>query len=135
MRMDLVILQYCAELGLVILLMTILALWIASMFARPKDERAWNNPALVGTWTPILAVACLEWANLNQLYRMWTEWTAAGQSLWGWMSVWVALVLWLNFYRVVTPNERFAFWGTVLGIVMNSAVILSVVFFRYWIGV
>lgn len=92
----------------------------------------WNNPKLVATWTPILAVMLLEWANVNQLYRMWTEWTAAGQSLWGWVSVWCALVLWINFYRVVTPEAKWAFRGTALGICMNTCVIVTVIFFRYW---
>lgn len=90
-----------------------------------------SDPATVGWLTPMVAVGLLEFANVNQLVRMWTEWTAAGQSLWGWLSVQLALWLWLNFYRVITPNERFAFWGTGIGIAMNMAVCLTVVFFRY----
>ena len=100
----------------------------------PPLPRFYSDPRVVGWLTPIAAVGLLEIANLNQLYRMWTEWTAAGQSLWGWISVQLALWLWLNFYRVVTPKERFAFWGTSLGIGMNMAVILTVIFFRYYLG-
>lgn len=95
--------------------------------------KPWNNPAVVSK-TPLVAVGLLELANVSQLVRMWTEWTAAGQSLWGWLAVNMALWLWLNFYRVITPNEKPAIYGTALGVVMNSAVIFSVLFFRYFIG-
>lgn len=95
--------------------------------------RPWNNPAVVSN-TPLIAVGLLEWANLSQLFRMWTEWTAAGQSLVGWLSVHLALWLWLNFYRVITPNEKKAIYGTALGVIMNGAVILTVCYFRYWLG-
>jgi hypothetical protein len=90
----------------------------------------WNNPKIVSK-TPLLSVALLEIANVSQLRRMWTEGTAEGQSLQGWMCVGLALVLWWNFYRVVTPNEKYARLGTMLGIAMNASVILSVIWFRY----
>jgi uncharacterized protein with PQ loop repeat len=95
--------------------------------------KPWNNPAIVSS-TPLVAVGLLEWANLSQLFRMWTEWTAAGQSLLGWISVQLALWLWLNFYRVITPNEKKAIYGTAIGVVMNMAVILTVCYFRYVLG-
>jgi hypothetical protein len=93
----------------------------------------WNNPALVGK-TPLLTTLLLEYANAGQLYRMWTERTAAGQSLWSWISVWLALVCWTNFYRVICPAEKFALRCTVFGVFMNSLVILSVIYFRYVAG-
>lgn len=65
---------------------------------------------------------------------MWTEETAAGQSLWSWMAVGVALVLWCNFYRVCCPNEKFALRCTLVGCLMNVAVCLTVVYFRYIVG-
>ena len=92
-----------------------------------------SNPQLVSK-TPLLAVALLEIANVNQLLRMWSEGTAAGQSLLGWVTVHLALWLWWNFYRVLTPNESFAYWGTALGIVMNGMVILTVLYFRFLEG-
>jgi len=88
-----------------------------------------RDPKWVGR-TPIASVLLLEAANLQQLHRMWTEWTAAGQSLFGWLCVQIALWLWLNFYLVLTPGEKWAIRGTQLGIVLNGAVILTVVFFR-----
>lgn len=93
----------------------------------------WSNPRYV-SWTPIITTVLLEAANVQQICRMWGEKTAAGQSLTGWMCVNMALVLWYNFYRVVTPNEWIAKIGTGLGIFLNSMVILSIVYFRYVVG-
>lgn len=90
----------------------------------------WNDPYLVSK-TPIITTFLLEAANLQQLYRMWTTWTADGQSVTAWISVNIALILWLNFYRVITPNEKFAIWGTTVGIALNSIVIATVLFFRW----
>jgi hypothetical protein len=89
-----------------------------------------SDPSVVSK-TPLVTVFLLEGANANQLLRMWHEHTAAGQSLIGWLSVWVALLLWANFYRVCCPRERFAFWATVVGVGMNTAVWLTVIWFRF----
>ena len=91
--------------------------------------KVWNDPKVVGK-TPLLTVLLLEYANLGQLWRMWTQHTAAGQNLWSWISVGLALVLWINFYRVITPQEKFARWCTVLGLCLNCCVCLTVLFFR-----
>jgi len=95
--------------------------------------RPWSNPKYV-SWTPIITTILLEAANLQQIWWMWTQRTAAGQSLSGWMCVNVALILWFNFYRVVTPKEWIARVGTGIGILLNSLVILSIIYFRYVIG-
>lgn len=90
----------------------------------------WNDPAVVRR-SPLVTVVLLEWANVQQVARMVAERSAEGQSLVGWAAVSAALVLWANFYRVCCPQERTAFWTTVLGIVMNAGVIGTVVYFRY----
>jgi uncharacterized protein with PQ loop repeat len=92
--------------------------------------KVWSNPEWVAR-TPIITTLLLEAANVQQLFRMWTEGTAKGQSMTAWISVNVALLLWLNFYRVITPNAKWAIRGTAFGVVMNAAVILTVIFFRY----
>ena len=81
--------------------------------------------------TPFVAVLLLEFANIQQLIRMWTEWTAAGQSLWGWVCVNIALWLWLNFYLTFNRENKFAVYGTAFGIFMNSMVIATVLLFRH----
>lgn len=80
---------------------------------------------------PIFTTALLEGANVSQLHRMWTERTSAGQSIGGWALVWLALVFWLIYYNVMLPNEKAPKWCTALGIVINSLVIFTVIYFRY----
>jgi hypothetical protein len=82
--------------------------------------------------TPIVTTLLLEAANLQQLHRMWTEGTAAGQSLTAWISVWFALVLWTNFYLVFNRDQKWAIRGTALGVFLNTCVILTVIYFRYF---
>lgn len=86
------------------------------------------------TWvlrTPILSVILLEAANAQQLVQMWVlDHSAKGQSLTAWLSVQAALWLWLNFYRVITPDAFWAIRGTRLGIALNMAVVLSVIYWR-----
>jgi uncharacterized protein with PQ loop repeat len=82
-------------------------------------------------YTPIITVFLLEYANIGQLWRMWTQHSALGQNVWSWVSVNVALWLWLNYYRVMVPNglRSWAARATIVGIVLNAAVIGSV---GYW---
>jgi hypothetical protein len=73
----------------------------------------------------------LESANLQQLWQMWTRQTAAGQSFTGWFTVWLALVVWCNFYRTIAPEQnRSAFRVTLVGVAINSLVWGSVLYFR-----
>lgn len=93
------------------------------------NVRFWSSPKLVAK-APILATALLEYANLGQIHRMWTQQTAAGQSLGSWAAVCAALVLYWNFYRVVTPDQVWARRMSVVGISLNVLVCLTVVYFR-----
>jgi len=93
----------------------------------------YRNPKLVDK-TPIVTTFLLEAANVQQLWRMWTTWTSAGQSWTAWLSVQIALWLWLNFYLTFNRDNKFAIYGTAVGIALNTSVILSVLFFRYYIG-
>ena len=90
-----------------------------------------NDPKWV-LRTPIVSVILLEAANIQQLVQMWIlDHSAKGQSITAWASVQAALWLWLNFYRVITPQAFWAIWGTRLGIALNMAVILSVYYWRW----
>lgn len=94
--------------------------------------RFWDNPKLVTRGT-VLSQILLELGNISQLIRMWTEHTAKGQSLIAWVSVNLAILLWLNFYRVCVPADqrKWPIIGTVIGWIMNVAVILTVAYFRF----
>lgn len=89
----------------------------------------WNDHAVVSK-LPIASALLFEYANVGQLYRMWTEHTAAGQSLFAWWAVGLGLLLYANFYRVVTPLERWAIRVTLLSFGMNCLVSGSVLYFR-----
>lgn len=93
--------------------------------------RFWRDPVWVAR-TPIASVALLEAANVGQLWRMWDVQSSLGQNPWSWAAVQVALWLWLNFYLVMVPKNqrRFAVLGTALGILLNAAVCLTVIYFR-----
>lgn len=98
-------------------------------------HRLYNDPGIVCN-TPLVTVFFLEAANIGQIWRMWKEQSAIGQSLVGWFMVWIALVLWWNYYRVVAPAaQRRAYWVTAFGILMNSVVISTVIYFRYFKGI
>jgi FtsH-binding integral membrane protein len=75
--------------------------------------------------TPVFAMVLLETANGFQLWEMWTTRTSLGQSPWGWVCVNAALLLWLNWYRQVTPERVWTVRATLFGLAMNAAVILS----------
>jgi uncharacterized protein with PQ loop repeat len=92
-----------------------------------------TNERLVSL-TPLLTTCLFETANVGQLIRMWTERTAAGQSVPSWLLVNIGLWLWLNFYRVKTPGEKIAILATKIGIVMNASVLLTAIYFRYVVG-
>lgn len=98
--------------------------------ATADDWVIWNDPKWVGR-TPILTTLLLESANVGQIARMWTHRTAAGQSISSWVCVNLALWLWANFYRVITPEQLWARRTIKVGIALNSAVILSAIWFRY----
>lgn len=96
----------------------------------------WSNTNLVAK-TPIVTTFLLEYANVGQMWRMWSEHSALGQNVWSWLAVQAALWCWLNYYRVLVPagQRRFAMWATGIGICLNLGVVLSVVYFRYWAGI
>ncbi len=108
--------------------------WVTTPAPLLTVRRLWTartNPKVVDK-TPIVTVFLLEGANLQQLWRMWTEQTSAGQSVTAWLSVNIALWLWLNFYLVFNRQNKFAIWGTAIGIFLNACVLATVIFFRYW---
>lgn len=89
-----------------------------------------SDPRIIGK-TPLVTTALFGWSNVAQLYQMWTLRTAAGQSLCGWVSVGLALWLFVNFYRVCCPKERFVYYCTIGECLINLAVIATVIYFRY----
>ena len=81
--------------------------------------------------TPLIATSIFMVADSSQIVRMFSEGSAKGQSLWGWLSIIIALSMYAIFFRVKTPNERLAFWCTVANVIVVSFIAITVVYFRY----
>lgn len=90
----------------------------------------WNNPAWVSR-TPIVTSLLLDGGAIGQIVRMWREQSARGQSLTSWLAVILALTLWANFYRVITPNQFWARATILLSIALNVGIVTSIVWWRY----
>lgn len=89
-----------------------------------------NNKALVSK-CPIITTILLEGASVGQIVRMFSEHSAKGQNVWSWLSIDLALLLWWNWYRVMTPEDKIAKLSTVVGMTITTAVVLTVVYFRW----
>jgi len=90
----------------------------------------WNNPNIISK-SPLVALICFEGANIGQIIRMLYEHAAQDQSLTSWIMVNIGLWIYYNFYRVCTPKEKFARFTAMAGIVINTMVISTVVYWRY----
>ncbi len=82
--------------------------------------------------TPVLTMALLEAGNISHIIRMWVQHSTEGTSLIGWCCINFALILWCNFYRVMTPNEKIAIYSSLFGITVNFCAIFSIIYIRYW---
>lgn len=81
--------------------------------------------------TPIASLVLIEGGAVGQIARMVREQTAAGQSLWSWLAVTVALMLWFNYYRVMTPRLLLPRVTMVIGVTLNLCISLTIIYFRY----
>ena len=92
----------------------------------------WKNKKYVA-FAPVAATMLLEYANVGQIVRMWTEQTAAGQSMWSWVAVFLALWCYNQFYRVCLPDQRWAIRMNMVGMAMNVIVVGTIIYFRYFV--
>jgi uncharacterized membrane protein YbaN (DUF454 family) len=90
-----------------------------------SNKQIWKN-------SPFFTTFLLETANVGQIMRMWTERTAAGQSLTSWICVGTALACWANWYRLFTPEQKIARNTCLFGMLVNATVISTVIYFRYY---
>ncbi len=88
-----------------------------------------NDPKIISK-TPILSIGLMQISNLFQMYKIWSEKSADGQSLVGWILVEIALFIWLHFYYICCPKETTAIFSNYLAIIINFLVILSIIKFQ-----
>jgi len=77
---------------------------------------------------PVLSTILIDLANIGHIIRMFQEKSSAGQNPYSYLMVILALVLWAEFYRVRTPEEKIARWTAWFGVMFNLAVLGAV----YW---
>jgi len=81
-------------------------------------------------YAPVASAVLFEWANVNQLARMWTQRTSAGQSLTAWLSVLVGLALFVAYYR--HKGLTVPMLTTSGSVVLCGAVCATVAYFRWF---
>lgn len=79
----------------------------------------------------MIATGTFIFSDISQIVRMFTEQSAAGQSLWGWISITQALILYAVFFRIETPDKKLVFWCTMVNGFVVSLIAVTIVFFRY----
>jgi len=95
-----------------------------------KIFKIFSDPKIV-TLTPIVCSFLFEYANLGQIWKIWIAHTAAGQNIWSWVALNISLFLYLNFYRVCAPKEKFAIWATAISILVGWVLIFSIIWWRW----
>lgn len=88
------------------------------------------NDKEIVKYTPVITTLLIESGAISQMIRMWKEGSADDQSLIGWFLIWCALLLWFNWYRVFTPEQKFAKWSTVGGMIVNALAIATIIWYR-----
>lgn len=90
----------------------------------------WISDKKIVAKTPIVTVILLEFANIGQIINIIKEKSSTDHSLVSWILVCLALILWLNFYRVICPEQKIAFYSTLVGIFINLSLIFTIIYFR-----
>lgn len=83
---------------------------------------------------PLFSSMLIEYGNMSQLYKMWTAHTAAGQNIYGYFTVMLALLLWVIFYRLRLPGNKIAFYVTCFGVGSMLAIMTTIWHFSTWPG-
>lgn len=91
--------------------------------------KLWNNPARV-KFTPVVARIGFEIANIEFIVRMIETRSSRDQSLLSWVLLCGALLLWVNFYRVCTPEQIPARVMSIVAASTNMLVLATVIYFR-----
>lgn len=92
--------------------------------------KIWNNPKAVKQ-VPLITMFLFDGGAIGQIIRMWTVRSALGQSLISWIGVSFGLFLWVNYYRIMTPELKLPRYSALFSACINSCVWLTIIYFRY----
>lgn len=79
---------------------------------------------------PLVTSFIFATAYVAQVVRMWTERSALGQSVFGWIQVGVALVLFYVYYREMLPDQKIPQYCTLFEIALVLGIIGTTITFR-----
>lgn len=79
---------------------------------------------------PLVTSFIFATAYIAQMVRMWTQRSALGQSVFGWIQVGIALVLFYIYYSEMLPNEKIPKYCTVFEIALVLGIIGTTILFR-----
>lgn len=89
-----------------------------------------ENPKTLVDLFPLISSAFIECGNIGQLWRMWTERTAAGQNLWSYVSILIALLLWVVYFRL-RIGKKLAYYVTLFSLLTIGANIITIALLRW----
>lgn len=87
------------------------------------------SPKIVSKF-PVIAGILFFSNSLSQIIRIWINHSSKDQSLIGWISLTITLWILLIFYKICCPKEHYMFWSTVVEILVNLFLILSILMFK-----
>lgn len=79
---------------------------------------------------PILTIGLIEFFNISQGVTMIKNKSSEDQSILGWIAVIIALILWTIYYKIIIPNEKIAFYSTIISIIINICVLGVAIYYR-----
>ncbi len=91
--------------------------------------KMFNNPKYVSK-SPLVSSVMFEAATIGQIWRMTHEHTSAGQNPWAWFAIIIGLGLFVNFYRVCCPTQKFALWCAALSALLTTVGLGVVLYYK-----
>lgn len=79
---------------------------------------------------PFVTIGLIEFFNISQGVRMIKNHSSEDQSIMGWIAVTFALVLWTIYYKVIVPEQKIAYYSTVISIFINITIVCIALYFR-----
>ncbi len=90
----------------------------------------WSDPKFIGKIIPVTAGIMNVYAFILQIIRMIQDKSSLGQNPWSWGTILIILSLWAWFYKVCTPDNKFAYNMTRITLGFGIAVLLTNLYYE-----
>ena len=81
-------------------------------------------------YTPVVTSVLFDVGAIGQILKMIREGSSVGQSVSSWIMVTVGLLLWVNYYRVVTPELKLPRYTAAVSAAINFFVAVVALAYR-----